>query len=253
MTQKALFELLEKEVAKRDTLHELSYDKPDPLLVARRYNDPSVALICALFAYGNAGQIVRFLESLDFSLLEADERKIQTSLQNRYYRFQKSADVIALFIALRRLKQEASLEDIFLQGYRKERQVLDGISFVIDTLERLSPHESRGYRFLLGSRYQKGVTSPYKRWNMFLRWMVRKDSLDMGLWRHISTADLLMPLDTHTFHVSRRLGLLQRKTYDLKAVFELTQKLKAFDPSDPVKYDFALYRIGQEGILAPLK
>ncbi len=253
MTQKALFELLEKEVAKRDTLHELSYDKPDPLLVARRYNDPSVALICALFGYGNAGQIVRFLESLDFSLLEADERKIQTSLQNRYYRFQKSADVIALFIALRRVKQEAALEDIFLQGYRKEEQVLDGISVVIDTLQRLYPHESRGYRFLLGRHYQKGVTSPYKRWNMFLRWMVRKDSLDMGLWRHVSTAGLLMPLDTHTFHVSRRLGLLGRKTYDLKAVFELTQRLKAFDPDDPVKYDFALYRIGQEGILAPLK
>ena len=245
--------MLEKEVAKRDTLHELSYDKPDPLLVARRYNDPSVALVCALFGYGNAGQIVRFLASLDFSLLEADERKIRDSLQKHYYRFQKSEDVIAFFIALRRLKHEASLEDLFLEGYRKQRQVLDGISVVIERLQRLYPHESRGYRFLLGSRYQKGVTSPYKRWNMFLRWMVRKDSLDMGLWTHVSTADLLIPLDTHTFHVSHNLGLLRRKTYDLKAVFELTQRLKQFDPDDPVKYDFALYRIGQERILAPLK
>ncbi len=62
-----------------------------------------------------------------------------------------------------------------------------------------------------------------------------------------------MPLDTHTFNVSRNLGLLKRKSYDLKAVFELTEKLKKFDPKDPVKYDFALYRIGQEKLLADLK
>ena len=55
-----------------------------------------------------------------------------------------------------------------------------------------------------------------------------------------------MPLDTHTFHVSRRLGLLKRKTYDMKASIELTGTLRSFDKSDPVKYDFALYRLGQE-------
>jgi uncharacterized protein (TIGR02757 family) len=58
-----------------------------------------------------------------------------------------------------------------------------------------------------------------------------------------------MPLDTHTFNVSRRVGLLERKTYDLQAAIELTQKLKSFDESDPLKYDFALYRLGQEKIL----
>jgi uncharacterized protein (TIGR02757 family) len=94
----------------------------------------------------------------------------------------------------------------------------------------------------------KKVTSAgtYKRYMMYLRWMVRKDALDMGLWSKIDKKDLLMPLDTHTFQVSRRLGLLNRKTYDMKASIELTDTLRTFDVTDPIKYDFALYRLGQE-------
>jgi uncharacterized protein (TIGR02757 family) len=81
---------------------------------------------------------------------------------------------------------------------------------------------------------------------MFLRWMVRSDHLDMGLWSKISKRDLIIPLDTHTFKISQKLGLLQRKSYDMKAALELTKSLKEFDAEDPIKYDFALYRIGQE-------
>ena len=69
--------LLDKEVKARNNISELSYEKPDPLLIASQYKDESIALICALFAYGNAGLIVKFLESLDFSLLECSEEKIQ--------------------------------------------------------------------------------------------------------------------------------------------------------------------------------
>ena len=87
-----------------------------------------------------------------------------------------------------------------------------------------------------------------KRWMMFLRWMVRNDVIDMGLWSGVEPADLIIPLDTHTFATSQKLGLLKRKTYDLQAAIELTQKLKEFDAEDPLKYDFALYRIGQEKI-----
>jgi uncharacterized protein (TIGR02757 family) len=248
-----LFALLEEEVSKRDSATELTPDKPDPLLVAKKFEDTYIALICALFGYGNAAQIVKFLNSLDFSLLDEEEDKIRQALRYHYYRFQKSEDVTALFITLRRLKQESAMEEIFLEGYKKEGSVLEGISTVILKMKSLYPYESRGYHFLLGAPYHKGVKSPYKRWNMFLRWMVRKDSLDMGLWKHVLRADLLIPLDTHTFQVSRKLGLLKRKTYDLKAVLELTERLKEFDRNDPVKYDFALYRLGQERVLAHLK
>ncbi len=240
---------LDKEVSKRDVVGELSLDKPDPLLIASKYKDSYISVICALFAYGNAALIVRFLQSLDFSLLDEGEEKIISSLSGSYYRFQNTKDVIALFIALRRAKLQSSLEDIFLQGYKRENNILEGLATLINALEEFYPYESRGYRFLLGLAPTLKSKSTYKRWNMFLRWMVRKDSLDMGLWKSVEKKDLLMPLDTHTFQTSRKLGLLQRKSYDLKAVIELTNKLKEFDPNDPVKYDFALYRLGQEGAL----
>lgn len=79
-----------------------------------------------------------------------------------------------------------------------------------------------------------------------MRWMVREDNIDMGLWSGVDKSDLIIPLDTHTFNVSKKLGLLSRKSYDLEAAMELTKKLKEFDRQDPLKYDFALYRIGQE-------
>jgi uncharacterized protein (TIGR02757 family) len=239
--------LLDKEVETRNSTLELSYEKPDPLMVASKYNDESIALICALFAYGNAGLIVKFLEHFDFSLLECKEETIQKELTSFYYRFQKSEDVSALFIALKRLKNIESIENIFYEGYKKEENILDGLWHFIETLKNVYPHTSRGYDFLVGSLPKKAsVSGTYKRYMMYLRWMVRKDALDMGLWTKIDKKDLLMPLDTHTFQVSRRLGLLKRKTYDMKASIELTDTLRTFDVHDPIKYDFALYRLGQE-------
>ncbi len=253
MKNKELFELLEYHAKSRDNEKELSFQKPDPLLIAKRYNDEYISLICALFAYGNASLIVKFLNSFDFDLLNASENQIKKDLSHHYYRFQNSDDVTAIFIALKRLKESSSLEEIFLSGYKEKKSVLDGIGKVIDAIESIYPYKSRGYTFLIGKVPSMKTNSPYKRWNMYLRWMVRKDALDMGIWKSVDKKDLLMPLDTHTFAVSKELNLLKRKSYDLKAVIELTQKLKEFDPNDPVKYDFALYRMGQEGLLKEKK
>lgn len=241
---------LDLEVAKRNNKDEISKDKLDPIFVAYRYNDPNIALICALFAYGNVKQIVKFLDSLDFSLLEKSDAEIKDALKNHYYRFQKAQDVIALFIALKRLNQTTTLQDLFKEAYSKNKSSIDGVQNIIKKLYSLYDYESKGYSFLLGkiTTKTKGAGA-LKRWMMFLRWMVRSDDIDMGLWSGVDTADLIMPLDTHTFNVSKRLGLLQRKTYDLQAAIELTQTLKGFDKKDPLKYDFALYRLGQEKIL----
>ncbi len=239
--------LLDNEVEARNNRSELSLDKPDPLFVASQYQDESIALICALFGYGNAGLIVQFLQSLDFSLLDASDEQISKALSSHYYRFQNSEDVAALFIALKRLREEVSIEDIFYAGYKKEANILDGLWHFIERLQSVYPRQTRGYNFLVGSIPKKVLSAgTYKRYMMYLRWMVRKDALDMGLWSKIEKKDLLMPLDTHTFQVSRRLGLLKRKTYDMKASIELTDTLRTFDPKDPIKYDFALYRLGQE-------
>jgi uncharacterized protein (TIGR02757 family) len=242
--------LLDKEVQTRNNILELSYEKPDPLFIATRYQDESIALICALFAYGNAALIVKFLDSLDFSLLNENESTIKEELSSRYYRFQKNEDVIAIFIALKRLKEVDSIENIFYTGYKKNQNILDGLWHLIETVRSIYPHTTHGYNFLIGSvPKNENSAGTYKRYMMYLRWMVRKDDLDMGLWTKIDTKDLLMPLDTHTFKMSQKLGLLKRKSYDMKAVLELTDRFRQWDKNDPVKYDFALYRIGQEKIV----
>jgi len=247
MTLQEVKNLLDKEVAVRNSSSEISLDKPDPLLIATEHNDETIALICALFAYGNAGLIVKFLQSLDFSLLECSDENIIQTLHSHYYRFQNAEDVATLFIALKRLKQIDSIENIFYTGYKKEENVLEGLWAFITTLKSVTAYKSRGYDFLVGSvpKKQSGIGT-YKRYMMYLRWMVRKDNLDLGLWSKIDKKDLLLPLDTHTFKVSQRLGLLKRKTYDMKATVEITKRLRRFDKADPIKYDFALYRLGQE-------
>jgi len=254
---KNIKQLLDNEVEKRDFIAELTLDKPDPLMVAKRYNDEYISLICALFAYGNASHIVKFLSTLDFDLLNQSENTIRNTLKNHYYRFQNSEDIISFFIAIRRLKQQESLENIFKRGYDKEANVIEGISEIIHSVLEVFEYNSEGYRFLIGKepkRDSKGKikykgNSAYKRYNMFLRWMVRYDNLDMGLWCSVDKKDLILPLDTHTFTVSKKLGLLKRKTYDLQSAVLITNKLKEFDVNDPIKYDFALYRLGQENII----
>ena len=242
--------MLEREARRRNDPGELAYERPDPLLVARRYRDERIALVCALFGYGSAKQIVRFLDGFDFSLLESDEERIRRELAGTKYRFQTPEDVTALFIALRRLGREESIETVVREGYERHGEIRDGLWALIRKLESLIPRESRGYRFLIGAvPSDPDRCAPFKRTMMYFRWMVRRDALDMGLWKGIDPADLIVPLDTHTHRLALKLGLLQRRSYDMKAALELTERLKRFDPSDPVKYDFALYRLGQEGLV----
>lgn len=243
-----VYELLEKETNLRNSTSELSDDKPDPLLIASIYKDEYISLICALFAYGNAKLIVKFLKSFDFSLLEKDDIIIEKTLKNSYYRFQSNQDVIEFFKTMKLLKKSTSIELKFCEGYTKNSNVMEGLSSIISYMYDLNPYRSRGYEFLLGKIPTAKGNSPYKRWHMYLRWMVRHDNLDFGLWKNVDKKDLLVPLDTHTFSVGRELGLIKRKSYDFKSVLELTESLRKFDINDPVKYDFALYRIGQEKI-----
>ena len=210
----------------KNTNHSL-FETPDPLQIAKIHNDEFTALICALFAYGNAKNIVNFLKKLDFSLLNLQEKQIK------------------IFITLSRLKNEISLYELFYQAYQKRENTTDAILAFMQKIKTLNSYSSYGYDFFFGKIWQNTPTSPLKRYNMYLRWMVRKDELDLGLFTKIHTKDLLIPLDTHTHKISLTLGLLKRKIYDYKSVLELTQNLKKLDANDPIKYDFALYRLGQ--------
>ena len=259
--------LLDAHVLSKNTNSGL-FDAPDPLQVATKFKEPNIALICALFAYGNAKMIVKFLNSLEFSLLDESEQNIKKNLSNFKYRFQNENDVREIFITLSRLKKEADIEEILRQGLAKNGEMIEGVNELIKFIYGLNSYRSDGYEFFFGKSFSKEPQSPYKRYNMYLRWMVRDSDIDLGLFKNLpketyeyflklsgyNTLRLILaksiilvegPTDEHTHRVSLNLGLINRKSYDFKAVMELTKKLREFDELDPIKYDFALYRIGQ--------
>jgi uncharacterized protein (TIGR02757 family) len=137
-----------------------------------------------------------------------------------------------------------------MKGYKTgSENILAALSDFITYLSSFSNHQNSSKRnyfnYLLPNPTNK---STCKRMNLFLRWMVRKDEIDTGLWREIGKSKLIMPVDVHVARVSKNLKLVSRKSVDLKFALELTETLKIFDKDDPVKYDFSLCHIGIEGI-----
>jgi len=155
-------------------------------------------------------------------------------------------DVVYLVEVLQKYFQEhASLEDAFANHMNVDDE---------DTYNALAGFHTRLFDHpWVMERTRKHISTPMnksscKRLNMYLRWMVRQDNqgVDFGLWKKISPAQLVIPLDLHVGRVARHLGLLSRTVNDWQAAKELTFELKKFDASDPVKYDFALFG---EGVL----
>lgn len=292
LTDLELKNLLDSHYALRNTEFELSFDKPDPLFAVKKNltqnNIDEIAVLCALLAYGNAGQILKTLLKLDFRIL-GDKSAIK-SANFPLYRFQTSEDIKNLFLAMSDIITQGGIKRIFMKAYlaqkntnlaqnhatlreskRKskaeskydsiESPVICGINAMIDTLfialQNNNANLTQGLRFLIGQKaINPRTSSPLKRWNLFLRWVARKDNIDLGLWQNpqnaqdsLDKADLILPLDTHTFRLSKKLNLLQGKTYNLYSALEITRNLARFCTDDPVKYDFALYRLGQEKLL----
>lgn len=282
--------LLEHHYNARNTEFELSLDKPDPLFALKKAINEKyefideIAVLCALLAYGNAGQILKTLLKLDFRLL-GDEKAILAH-KFPYYRFQSSEDIKMLFLALSKIIARGGIKSVFVKAYKRakldsannaestqdstkntqevaESSALCGINAMICALDSAiisqtlysqnlaESSPTKGLKFLIGQKaLSTRAHSPLKRWNLFLRWMVRKDNIDLGLWSdEVACKDLILPLDTHTFRLSQKLGLLNRKSYDLRSALEITANLAKFCENDPVKYDFALYRLGQEKIM----
>jgi len=147
-------------------------------------------------------------------------------------------------------EQHESLETAFLPPNPLKGEPFDG-----EPIEKYLNHFRQNFFSLpdYPHRTKKHVSSPSqkstcKRLNMFLRWMVRKDNcgVDFGIWTHIKPSELIMPCDLHVDRVARKLNLITRKQTDWQTAVELTQRLREFDPIDPVKYDFALFALGIE-------
>jgi uncharacterized protein (TIGR02757 family) len=240
------FEALYERFNRREFLH------PDPLEFLFQYTERCdqevVGLIASSLAYGRVAQILksvsRVLEMLGDSpsafLLEAAPSTFEESLQEFRHRFTTGAEMSGLLIGIgETLRECGSLESCFVEGMRNSDET------VIPALEKFVARLS-GFS---GERPQTLLALPErgsacKRLHLYLRWMVRRDEIDPGPWQHVSPAKLVVPVDTHMHRISRALGLTQRRQADIRTALEITEGFRRFAPADPVKYDFAITRIG---------
>ncbi len=227
--------------------------KDDPIQFIHKYpqkEDAELAgFIASLFAYGNRKMFIAKLNNL----FERADNKISdyikagdfSNLKGFEYRFSKDNDIIPIFETLNKLYFESKgLEELFEYGYKQDNDIYKMLKTVVDYFYSRAPKTAgQGFYHMIPNPENGGAM---KRMNMFLRWMVRKPPVDLGIWTFIKPKDLLIPLDVHVARVSRNMGLLTRKSNDFKAVIELTSKLRELCPEDPVKYDFAMFAFGVE-------
>ena len=226
---------------------DISTIEPDPLQLVLRYDDPldqeTAGLIAAAFAYGRADIIVAnigaVLEKMAPSpyryLMSFDRKEATRRFAGFAHRFHKTADLVAFLSSIATaLREHGSLGALFRKCYDpNDRDIAESLTRFLDHLG--------GGHYLLPSPRDK---SACKRMNLFLRWMVRRTPPDLGIWDFVDPAKLVMPVDTHVHRIATFLGLNDRKSADWKAARAMTDRLARFDPADPVRYDFALCRLG---------
>jgi len=227
--------------------------KNDPVQFPHRFKrkeDIEIAgFIASLFAYGKREVFIQKLNNIFENMNNEPYEfvinfdKNNTKLDNCDYRFSKGIDLKQIILILKELyKNNDSLETLFLDGWNKNQTINGMFQVVTDYFyARTTLNITQGYYHLLPNP-NKG--SACKRLNMFLRWMIRDGSVDLGTWTFLPKSELIIPLDTHVARISRNLNLIKRQQNDWKTAKELTEKLKEFCPSDPVKYDFAMFGYG---------
>jgi uncharacterized protein (TIGR02757 family) len=239
-----------------DTLAEtfdVSTIAPDPLQLVLRYTKPPdqevAGLLAAAFAYGradivvaNAGRVLeRMLPSPYEYLVKFDRAEAKRRFAGFTHRFHKTPELIDLLARIAAaIRKHGTLGELFRTCYD-------------DDDRDIGPSLTRFVEALIGSRKTKALdyllTSPAngsacKRMNLFLRWMVRRTEPDLGIWDFVDPAKLVMPVDTHVHRIATFLGLNDRKSADWKAARTLTDRLAKFNRGDPVRYDFAICRLG---------
>ncbi|MEI6949084.1 TIGR02757 family protein [Paraflavisolibacter sp. H34] len=222
-----------------------------PHLFTRQQDIEIAGFFASIFAWGNRTLIINkckeLLQRMDYApydfVRHHGPRELQGLLGFKHRTFNETDLLYFVEFFHHHYAQHQSLEEAFTRG-------LDaGDDTVAGALNGF-------YRYFFSlpdapARTRKHIAAPEKgstckRLNMYLRWMVRADNcgVDFGLWKRISPAQLVCPIDVHVARVARRFNLLQRTPTDWQAALELTRNLKKFDPADPVKYDFALFGLG---------
>ncbi len=233
----------------------------DPIQVVRRFADPAdqevVGLCAAALAFGRVTSVLqsieRVLEVLGPSpaafVRRFEPPRDGARLVNVVHRWTRGTDLKALLWIMRSMLQDGSIEEFFLKGYDPT---------AADMASALDSFSSRALAVDLRPAYRRVPTRPgvqyffprpsagsgCKRLNLFLRWMVRHDAVDVGVWTRVSAAKLVMPLDTHVIRVGRCMRLTRRVSPGWKMAAEITASLRALDPDDPIRYDFSLCHLG---------
>ena len=234
----------------------------DPLVFAHRYADPAdrevVAFVSASLAFGrvasiqaSVARVLAVLGQRPAAFLDAwDERPIP-SLKHFVHRWVTGEDIEEFLRMVKRARHaHGSLGALFAKGDEKTADFVPALSAFLRNLQLLSPRTtspSCGLRFLLPS---PAAGSACKRQHLFLRWMIRTEGFDLGLWTggRFTPVRLLLPMDTHVHRIARTLGLTRRPTADLAAAREATGWLRRLKPEDPVAYDWPLSRLGILGL-----
>lgn len=230
-----------------------SYIASDPIQVPHKFSKKADieigAFLAAQLAWGNRKAIIksvsRLIDHMDnspYEWLRYAKESDYKIFDNFVYRTFNSTDTKFFLSRLSEIiNQYTTLGNFFEKIYRHTG---NDIKLTLQQFRALFMEGSP----LRTSRHMGDISrgSAVKRLNMFLRWMVRDDKkgVDFGIWKFIRPSELYIPLDVHSGRVARKLGLLDRKTDDWKAVNILTERLRDFDSEDPVKYDFALFGLG---------
>lgn len=249
MNTKELKEFLDEKV---ELYNHPNFIDSDPIQIPHLYTlkeDIEIAgFLAATIAWGNRKMIInnakRMMDLMgnspyDFVMSHTgnDLQRLETFVHRTF----NGQDFIGFIKSLQNIYlNHGGLESIFTLHQEKDSMQnaiskFKTIFFEIVHLNRTEKHIS-----------DPNKNSSSKRLNMWLRWNCRQDNkgVDLGIWKNISPSQLSCPLDVHSGNVARKLGLLTRKQNDAKALAELDQNLRALDPNDPVKYDFALFGLG---------
>ena len=249
MTESELKDFLDEKV---EQYNHPRFLEDDPLQIPHRFSkkeDIEISgFLTATIAWGNRKSIInsasRLMELLDHAphdfVLNHSEDDLE-KLAPFVHRTFNGMDLHYFLGSLNHIyKNHGGLESVFSKNQTKSSlqpaiSKFKAVFFELPHLPRTTKHVSDP---------NKG--SAAKRINMFLRWMVRDNStgVDFGIWKSLHPSQLSCPLDVHSGNVARKLKLLKRKQNDAKALLELDKKLRKLDPSDPVKYDFALFGLG---------
>jgi len=236
----------------------------DPVHIVRRFTRPDdrevVGFLAAALAFGRVASVLQSIEALlalagpspAAYVRRFDPARERTRFAALGHRWIRGADLVALVRALQRILVEAgSIEAFFAAG---------DDPLAVDVGQALDSFSARALDTGLGGIYQPGATrrvgyffprpssgSACKRLNLFLRWMVRRDAIDLGVWSRVAPARLVVPLDTHVIRVGRCLGLTRYASPGWKMAAEITASLRALNPADPIRYDFSLCHVGMMG------